>query len=408
MFSSKSQKRLLSLLFAAVLLLEAQPAGAVPARRLTEFLPPAAAGAETCAGPVHRFRAGPGRRPGATVVPVTVRVEVLNTDGVFSDASSDATRAVVTGDDVVLRVLVANLSLYDIGHIVLTHDFTPAPDSADAEGIGGIEGARFDERSREFLIDRVASGETASFTFHLFLNGNPGEGISQSKMLLKDFDVLESERRYPVRTPETPLDRPSQSLERLGIGFGDVACFAGAMPALPPILTPQAGGGMERSPLSIQKIASRSEASPGALIVFSIIVTNHGTEILRNVVVDDRFDSTQLKVTDAGGGEVLPSGIQWVIPVLAPDGRFVARYSAEILPGAKNGDHIANTATLVSHDLLDIPAPERRATAEVAIVTAMPRTGVDLGIFFLGSFFLGMVLFFGTVFFGQRLVGDFE
>ena len=337
-----------------------------------------------------------------------LRVEVKNTDGVFSDASSDATRAVVAGDDVTLRILVANLSLYDIGHVVLTHDFTPAAGSADAEGIGGIEGAQFDARSREFLIDTIASDETASFTFHLFLSGVPSEDISQSKMLLKDFDVLESERRFPVRTPETPLDRPSQSLERLGIGFGDVACFAGAMPALPPILTPQAGSGMERSPLSIQKTVSRSEAAPGTTIVFSVIVTNHGTEILRNVVVDDRFSAMQLKVTDAGGGEVLPSGIQWVIPVLAPAERFVARYSAEVLRGAKNGERIANTALLISRDLLDTPVAARRATAEVVIVTAMPKTGSDLGIFFFGSFLLGMMLFFGMVLFGQQVMREFE
>lgn len=383
LFSAKTLQRLLSFLFVGALLLEAAPAGAVPARRLLEPLPPAAAGAEHCTVPIRRALGGPGRRPGATVVPVVIRLEVLGASSKFVGASSDYTAARVKGDNVLLRASVTNLSLYDVSNVVIKHMFTSAEDGPMLEGIGGVDGALLNERTQLFILERVASDETATFTFRLFLTGDLREGLSESQIRLEDFEVLEPERRFPPRTPESSMERSRQILERLGIGTTDVACFTGfADPtlSLSARMTQSDGskGGLQGGIISVQKTANVSEVRPGGMVVYTISVTNRGRETLRDVLIDDRFSSSQLQVLDAGGGEKITSGLQWFMEELAPDERFVARYRAEVLAGLQNGDHISNTTLVTGEQLRDTSTTQRSASVAVSVLSKMPRTGVEL------------------------------
>lgn len=362
----------MALLFAGGLLLEAGPVGAVPARRLEGPLPPASAGAESCTAPIQRSRGGPGRRPGATVVPVTIRLEVLNAAGKFVGASSDYTTAMVEGDDVTLRATVTNLSLYDVGSIVIRHRFTPSEDGPILEGIGDVQGAELSERSQTFHITEIESDSSVAFTFRLLLTGALDEELSESQIRLESFEVLGSERRHPQRLPESSRDQSRQSLERLGIGTTDVACFIGSS-----IRERQGGQGGE-GPISVQKSTNVTEVQPGGTIVYTITVTNRGNETLRDVLIDDRFSSSHLRVSDTGGGEKLASGLQWFIEELSPGERFVARYRAEADMSLRNGDHIPNTTLVVSSQLRDTSTTKRSASVTVPVLQKMPRTGVEL------------------------------
>ncbi len=404
------------------------PAFAIPARRTGTPLPAAAAGTETCTQSVRRFTVGPGRRPGATVVPVTLRLQVLGSDGEFTEASADRTRATVAGNDVTLHATVSNLSLYDVGNVIIKHTFKPSVSGPRLQSIGSVSGgAILNERLGSFVIDLVPSDDAVSFTFHLLLSGDINGGLSQSQIRLEDFEVLEAERRFPERTPETPIGRSTQTIERIGIGGTDVACFTGddgvtrflpstsTSPTSPPAARLPAGQGRagtttntstRREPgppyllpsgrslaeptasvtpvaslnalVSLEKRASTSEVQPGGSVTYTITVHNRGTETLRDLLVDDRFSSMQLRVVDPQEGQVLPSGIQWIIATLPPGEQWVMRYRAEVLPHLQPGEDIPSTTMLSGGALLDVPTTKRSASLTVSVIGGMPRTGVEL------------------------------
>lgn len=406
----------------------AAPAYAIPVRRTTTSLPPAAAGAESCRASVKRFTSGPGRRPGATVVPVTLRLQVLHTNGQFVEASADRTRATVSGNDVTLKAIVSNRSLYDVGNVVIDHSFLPSTYGPRMESIGSVSGgAILNERLGSFVIDRVPSDDVVTFTFHLFLSGDINGGLSQSQIRLEDFEVLESERRLPERTPETPAGRSTQTVERIGIGGTDVACFTGDgvvryLPSSepqpvttstrsstsgrgttttpssgrrepgPPYLVPT-GGTSSVSPtttatpvqttavsasVSLQKRASATEVQPGGSVTYTITVENTGTQPLQNIVVDDRFDTGQLRVPDAQGGSYVPSGIQWTIPTLGAGATWVVRYRAQVLSDVAPGESIQSTTILTGVDLLDTPTTQRSTSLSITSIAWLPQTGVNI------------------------------
>lgn len=198
---------------------------AIPARRTGDPLPAAAAGMENCVESIRRFNVGPGRRPGATVVPVTLRLQVKDRDGQFIEASADRTKAFVSGDKLSFKAIVNNLSLYDVGNVVITHAFDPSRTGPKLDQITDVKGATYNERLEAFVIGTIPSDDSVTFTFTLLLSGNLDADLSQSQIRLEDFEVLESERRLPERTPETPSGRSSQTLEKVGIGGTDVACY---------------------------------------------------------------------------------------------------------------------------------------------------------------------------------------
>ena len=410
------------------------------------FVPTAAAqGTETCTESLRRFTTGPGRRPGATVVPVTLRLQVLNAEGKFVEASADRTRATVSGNDITLKAIVNNTSLYDVGNVVVTHSFKkPFSGSPTLEAITSVNGAFYNERINSFVIDTVPSDTAITFTFHILLSGDTNGGLSQSKITLEDFEVLEAERRLPERTPETPAGRSTQTIERVGIGGTDVACFTGDgvtrfLPSTattptstlrrnpgPPYLTQTSGSTGQSSSaratptssasssspsrvsppvsivsaplpsLTVEKTANTAEVRPGSVVTYTIVVTNQGTATVRDILVDDRFDARQLAVTETAGGALTPSGLQWVIATLAPGERWVVRYRAEVLSGVQPGSAIPNTVLLTGDSLLDVPTTRRSQSAQVSVLgTVMPQTGVDLWIFTLGgNILLGIVIAF--------------
>ncbi len=400
-----------------------------PPRRTGE---PATTVTSNCRESVRRFVVGPGRRPGATVVPLTLRLQILNEEGEFIEASAGRTKALVIGDDLTFQATVNNLSLYDVGNVVLKHTFTPSRSGPREQGISGVQGAVYNELIKAFVIDLIPSDDSVTFTFHLLLSGNLDAEISQSQILLEDFEVLEAERRFPERTPETPIGRSSQTLERVGIGGTDVACFtwegnerivetpvstssrsvssvgttSGRREPGPPYLFPSGRSLPEpiasvtpvtslSALVSLEKRASMSEVQPGGSVTYTITVRNRGAETLRNILVDERFSSAQQRSVEAAEGTVVSSGIQWTITTLEPGRSWVGRYRAQVAAVVRPGEEIPSTTTLSGEALLDIPTTQRSASVSVKVLQILPKTGIEMrGIIFAFQVLLGMVISF--------------
>ena len=187
----------------------------------------AMAAASLCDEPVRRFRGGHGRGPGATVVVVAMRQQVIDVRGDFVSATTDRNLALIHGDEIFVRVQVKNNSIYDVGRIVLKSNYRPARGGSRMEGIASVRGAKYDPSSDEFFIDRLGSNETVDITYRVLLRSKLGEGISQVTMTLNDFTVLEPGRRFQPPIPESSPSYTRQRVERVGIGGKEVSCVTG-------------------------------------------------------------------------------------------------------------------------------------------------------------------------------------
>ena len=357
------------------------------------------------------------------MVPLTLRLQVQNEEGEFVEASAGRTKARVIGDDLTFQVVVNNLSLYDVGNVVLKFSFIPSRSGPRVQSISDVQGAVYNELIKAFVLDVIPSDDSVTFTFHLRLSGNLDAGLSQSQILLEDFEVLEAERRFPERTPETPLGRSAQTLERVGLGGTDVACFtwegneriteeparASSSRSQTPASTLNSGRrepgppytlvrtGAERvaasyqppsepsssSPMparsessvtassaavSLEKRASMSEVQPGGSVTYTITVRNRGEDTLRNILVEERFSSTQQRSVEAAEGTVVPTGIEWRIASLEPGRSWVGRYRAEVSDVLQVGEQIPSTTLLSGDALLDIPTTQRSASVSVTVL----------------------------------------
>jgi|GEM_PF-2517776 uncharacterized repeat protein (TIGR01451 family) len=386
------KKTISSFLFLALFAANIPLAGAIPARRGGEHNTQI----ESCEPSVKRFPYGPGRRSSSTAVLVTLRQQVFNVNSSLDAASSAQTVADVRSDDQIgVRLSVRNSSIYDVGDVKIRHTFSSSQPGLSIDGIASIEGASYDESRSAFTVFKVESGETAEVTFRLLLSENIDMEISQNKFEIIDFIVMESERRYPPSSPDTSPGRTTQDVVRLGIGGTAVSCFKAyeEYGVTPPSMVSTGGSrdwtsdstrdwNNERQSGAIQlsKKASRQEAKPGETISYTVNVQNRGNEAIRNVRVDDRFDTSKQKVINAGGGLVTDFGIRWVIPSLDPSERWVARYSTRLNESAAQGDILPNTVTITSEDLVNIPTSQLRSNSQIRVVDGyiIPQTGVDL------------------------------
>lgn len=394
---------------------------------------------EQCEQPIRRFTSGHGRRPGATVVAVSMRQQVKDVRGEFVTAGSERTLAHVTGNAVQIRVYVNNESIYDIGSVEIQYAFRHVPNGPALSGITDVSGAAYIPNDHEFVLDRVPSGSTVEFSFTMLLDDILGSGIAQSSLLLHDFMVLDSESRFPERLPETSIGRNRTTIEKIGIGGKEVSCFtadeivrvpgtiAARVPqvSLPPSITvtdmpkpknpistvstlsPQAIIGK----LAIDQRFSPSSPMPGNSIRATITVRNNSMEALRGILVDDRFDADKLNIRDAGGGSITVFGIQWLISELTAGDSWSVTSLLRASDALKIGDVIPATVSLFSDQLLDVPVTQLSKSSEIVIVgrgatvatswygetpetVIMPVTGASFGGLFSSiiATFLGVIL----------------
>lgn len=335
---------------------------------------------DICEQVTPRSDGGHGRRPGALVVPVAVHLEVQDASGRFLGANSSENIADVAGTEAEFRILVSNLSLYDVESVEVLFAYRSVSGGPALEGIGAVKGGRYGESEKMFTVERVEADKTAVISFRAFFTGTFTDDVAKAEVTLRNFDVSDA-GLLPRRTSETPFERRNLtgSIERFGIGSVDSACFRGeetasaARAALPPVLTPVPRNASVR----LEKSANTNEARAGAHIVYTISVQNTGDQDLLNLTLDDRFSGEHLRVLEAGGGVAQASGLLWQRPTLATGDRWIVRYRTEVLPSASPSEPIPNTATLTSEQLRDTPTTQRIASASVSVITTLPKTGVD-------------------------------
>ncbi|MBT3834975.1 DUF11 domain-containing protein, partial [Candidatus Peribacteria bacterium] len=384
------KKILSSLLLFSLFVANIQVVQAIPARRGGEHYTQI----ETCEPAVKRFPYGPGRRSSSTAVLVTIRQQVFNVGSQLDAASSAQTITGVRSDDQLgVRLSIRNASIYDVGDVEIKHAFKSSQPGLLLEGVASVDGAFYDERRSKFTVDRIESGETAEVTFRLLLNDDVDINMSQNKFEVVDFVVLESERRYPPSSPDTVPGRTTQDVVKLGIGGTAVSCFKAyeEYTVIPPS-TVSTGGSRDWTSdstrdwnnerqsgvIQLSKRASRQEAKPGEIVSYTVTVQNRGDEIVKNAIVDDRFDTSKQNVENAGGGLVTGFGIRWVISSLSPGEKWTTRYSTKINSSASQGDVLPNTVTVTSDDLSRADTAKLRSNSQIRVVNTyvIPQTGV--------------------------------
>ena len=144
-------------------------------------------------------------------------------------------------------------------------------------------------------------------------------------------------------------------------------------------------------------------------MTYTITVGNRGEDTLRNILVEERFSSTQQRSVEAAEGTVVPTGIEWRIASLEPGRSWVGRYRAEVSTGVRPGEEIPSTTTLSGEALLDIPTTQRSASVSVKVLQILPKTGVEMRAIIVGSqVILGIVIAFGLFFlslFSANVIG---
>jgi len=180
-----------------------------------------------CDEPVREFSGGHGRRPGPTIVKIEMRQNVRDSLGKIVSANSDQEIALIEGDEVTVLVDVNNSSIYDVANVIISHTYKVASFGPEMESIVSVMGGTYDPSAKTFRIELIPGGATVQLSFRIFLHGDLREGISQTKLKMEDFVVLESDRRFLQRTPESGT-KTRQNIERVGIGGVEVSCFTGS------------------------------------------------------------------------------------------------------------------------------------------------------------------------------------
>lgn len=141
-----------------------------------------------------------------------------------------------------------------------------------------------------------------------------------------------------------------------------------------------------RSPRSEQrglfgKHADHSEVLPDGQIRYTITVLNVLLHPIRDAVVTDRFNPSQLTVMNAGNARIESSGtLEWTVPELAPGQEWSVRYVLAVLPEVPHGTRIRNIARITGSDITDATVSERVSVTQTGVVAVLPPTGAPLDV----------------------------
>ena len=128
--------------------------------------------------------------------------------------------------------------------------------------------------------------------------------------------------------------------------------------------------------VKIGKDPKSREVSAGSTLTFRLTLENTSDTTLRNLTLEDRFDSSHLKILNKAGGTVEKNRISWRVPILHPKQVWRVNYSVEIgtnLPPSP----IETTAYVFGKDIEDMTSTYRLASSTITIIE-MPATGVRL------------------------------
>lgn len=386
---------------------------------------PRAHALEICESVIRNFPGGPGRRPGATVIPVFMRQTVFDEKGDEVFAISERQLADVRGDAMKFRLQVRNESAFDVGTVKLHHAYRTVREGPKLIAMSDIAGGTYVQDDHMFVIERIPAGQTVDLEYTLIIERPLKEEVSQSAITLDDFMVLDPASRFPQRYPETSFYRHRTTIEKVGIGGKEVSCFTGenadrfALPgqqdtsvanpyrapsrANSPTTIVPAGVPLSASALTPEEIRNHltvrkrvsGAARAGGMVTVTVTVENDTNAMFEDILVNDRFDADLLVVENEGGGVATSAGVQWLIQELESGETWSATYTARVNDRMNAGDHIPSTVSIFGEQLLDVPtsalsqsndlviageayrAPQPVFT-ETPYTVALPQTGVEM------------------------------
>ncbi len=131
--------------------------------------------------------------------------------------------------------------------------------------------------------------------------------------------------------------------------------------------------------IEITKSPNLKEVSPGSPVSFSLSVKNISENTLRNLTLEERFESGKLTVINAGGGGVTANRLAWQIVALRPNEQRTVHYTLKVKDDV-GAEPLQTTAYLFGEDLKYMTSSSRMISANIDIIT-MPEAGVELGPF---------------------------
>ena len=128
--------------------------------------------------------------------------------------------------------------------------------------------------------------------------------------------------------------------------------------------------------IRISKDPQSREISVGNSLTFRLTLENLGGKTLRDLTVEDRFDTSLFSVLNAQGGTIEENRITWQVPVMFPDQIWTANYVLKAKESMASAPTEA-TAYVFGEMLSDMTSTKRLATSSITIIP-LPETGIEI------------------------------
>jgi|GEM_PF-1900651 hypothetical protein len=145
---------------------------------------------------------------------------------------------------------------------------------------------------------------------------------------------------------------------------------------LPPLLFPMFSDSEKEVMVKINKTPESRDVTPGSTFTWQIEVENLGTKNLKNIKVEERYDSSKISIIDTYEGKIEENKISWEIDKLDSGNVWFARIEASV-PDTKEGNSFSLTSYISGKMLKEIPSSSKIATSSITVVD-LPETGADL------------------------------
>lgn len=129
--------------------------------------------------------------------------------------------------------------------------------------------------------------------------------------------------------------------------------------------------------IHLSKAPTNLEVSPGNTIPFSLTLKNVSGKRLKNLTLEERFDSARLSILDSAAGSLTANRLAWQIPLLLPGQSWSVRYTAQVSQDSEPIP-LQTTAYVFGEDLKNMTSGSRMLSANLAIIS-LPEAGVELG-----------------------------
>ncbi len=148
---------------------------------------------------------------------------------------------------------------------------------------------------------------------------------------------------------------------------------------------PSSSSSATQKSVLFRKTADADNVIPGGTIHYTLLVQNVLLNTLRDAVITERFDPTQVTIIDAGAGTIVSPGvIQWKVPVLTSGKSWRTTYAVRVSKNLKNGTPINSVATISGTDLSYAALNEKvNVSTTTSVIGNLPATGGAFDLLFM-------------------------